>query len=102
MNEEAEVGPYLVNVLYFIMFDHHFHTHLAPCRYANNIADIPLSRMLNDLVQFLIPVGQCRNPATGFIKTLEPERSFFGKYTAKIACIPARISFFKVRCTADH
>src|SRR6187399_2340907 len=102
MNKESEVRPYLVNVFHFVMLDHHFHTHLAPCRYANNVTNVPFSGMFNYLIQFFFPIFHCRNSSAWFIKSLEPERSLFSKYTAKIAGIPTRFSFLKVSCTADH
>src|SRR5687767_2061430 len=76
MNEKAEIGPYLMNVLYLVVLDHHFHTHLAPCRHANYIADIPFAGVLYYFVEFLVPVTQCRYSAPRFIKRLEPEWSF--------------------------
>src|SRR6478609_8655911 len=102
MNKESEVGPYLVNVFHFVMLDHHFHTHLAPCGHTNNVTDIPLTGMFNYFIQLFFPIFHCCNSSARFIKSLEPEWSLFSKDATKIACIPTRFSFLKISCTANH
>src|SRR5262245_35929579 len=102
MYKKAEVGPYLMNIPGLVMLYHHFHAHLAPGRHTNDVTDIPFSCMLNDLIEFLVPIGQCSDTTAGFIKCLEPERSFFSQYTTQVARIPTGFSFFKICCTTQH
>src|SRR6187401_3279729 len=102
MNKKSEVGPNLMNVFHFVMFDHHFHAHLAPCGYTNYITDIPFPGMFNYLIQFFFPIFHCCDSSPGFIKSLKPEWSFFSKYSTKVASIPTCFSLLQVRCAADH
>src|SRR6187401_2583047 len=102
MNEESEIGPYLMNVFHFVMFDHHFHTHLAPGRHANNVTDIPFTGMFNYLIQLFFPIFHCSNPSSRFIKSLKPEWPLFSKNAAEITSIPTCFSFLQIRCAADH
>src|SRR5688572_11529107 len=102
MYKKAEVGPYLVNIPELVMLNHHFHTHLAPCRYTNNVTDIPLTRMLYNLIELLVPIAERCDPSTGLIKSLEPERTFFCQDTTQVASIPSGLSFFKIGCATQH
>src|SRR6187397_3227354 len=102
MNKKTKIGPYLMNVFHFVMFDHHFHTHLAPCGNANNVTDIPFTGMFNYLIQLFFPIFHCCDSSSRFIKSLKPEWSFFSKYATKITSIPTSFSLLQIRCPADH
>ena len=102
MNKKAEIGPYLMNIFYFIMFDDHFHTHLAPGRYSNDISNIPFLSVFNNLVQFLIPVLDSSDATARFIKCLEPERTLLCQYSTKITSVPASLSLCQIGCAAQH
>src|SRR5690349_1038927 len=102
MDKKSKVGPYLVDIADTIILDHHFHTHLAPGRHADYVSDVPLFCMLDDFVEFLVPVPDSRNMATRFIKTLKPEGTLFCKDSTEIAGKPTRFSLLEVRCSPDH
>src|SRR5688572_1161571 len=97
MHKESQVGPYIMNGVDLVMFNYHFHAHLAPGRYTYNVTDIPVWRIFNDLVQLFVPVFDPCNTSAGFIKSLEPEWPVLGKDATKVARIPAGLAFLKIR-----
>src|SRR6266498_2221140 len=101
MNKKSKVGPYVVYRIQLVMFNNHFHTHLAPCRHANKVSNIPVGCFLNNLMELLIPVFDFCNAATGFIKCLKPERAVLRQYSAKVSCKPTRLSFLKISGSAQ-
>src|SRR4030095_16127282 len=102
MNKESEVGPYLMNVFHFVMFHHHFHTHLTPCGHSYNVTDIPFTGMFHYLIQLFFPIFHCSNSSSWFIKCLKPEWPLFSKYTTEITGIPTCFSFLQIRCPTNH
>src|SRR5262245_31076754 len=102
MNKESKIGPYLMNVFHFVLFDHHSHTHLSPCRHTNNITDILFTTMFYYLILLFFPILQGSNSSSRFIKCLEPEWPLLSENATKITGIPTGFSFLQIRSAADH
>src|SRR5207237_3097510 len=102
MYKKSEVGPDLMNITYFIIFNYYFHTHLAPGRYPNYVSNIPLFGMFNNFSQFLIPIFNGCYMATRLIKTLKPERTFFCQYSAEVTGIPPGFYFLQISSSTNH
>src|SRR5687768_17181652 len=102
MYKNTKVGPYLMYVFKLIMLYHHFHTHLAPGWHTHDITNIPVFGMLYYFIQFLIPVFHRGNATAGFIKCLEPERTFFCQYPTQITGIPTSCTLLQISGSAQH
>ena len=76
MNKKGEVGPYIMDGIQVIAFNHHLHTHLNPSRNAHHKTNIPMRGFFNNLFQFLLPVLFFGNLLSRLIKGLKPERCF--------------------------
>src|SRR5689334_9891527 len=102
MNKESQIRPDIMNRFHLVMFNDHFHTHLAPGRYTNYITDIPFRSFFNDLIQFFIPVLDPCDSSSGFVKSLEPEWAVFGQDPTQISGKPSRLSLLQIGSTTNN
>src|SRR6188768_2996012 len=102
MDKKAKVGPDLMDIIYAIILDHHFHTHLTPCRYSYYIPNVPFFCVLYNFIEFLVPVFDSCNVTARFIKTLKPERTLFCQDTTEVAGVPSGFAFLEICCSPDH
>src|SRR5882672_4314028 len=101
MYKESQVGPDLMDIFQFVLFNYLLHTHLYPSRYAYYEADIPFGSQPHHFFELLRPIPGAGDLLTGFVKRLEPERNFPGRNAAEVARIITG-AFLQVGASPDH
>src|SRR4051812_21661314 len=87
MNIYSQVWPYLMNILYTMIFNDFCQYYLYPGRNTANSTHIPLWRLAYDQFDTLFPIWFPGNVTSGLIEATEPTGNVFGLYATHVSLV---------------